>query len=218
MVDNHGETSMRRRPPASPNPRTAPPGRVRIVAGKWRGRFLQVADLPELRPTPERIRETLFNWLAPCIEGSRCLDLFAGTGVLGLEALSRGAAGVVFVERNAVTLRALRKSIVDLMGDQTSDPGAGSPVTVHAGDALQFLQRQKPLAVDIAFLDPPYADESLEAVCGLLDERAWLAHAASVYLEKDSRGHTPSFPPGWTVRREKKAGNVHYLLLQVNKQ
>jgi len=213
---------MRRRTPTSPNSRTAPPGRVRIVAGKWRRRFLQVADLPELRPTPERIRETLFNWLAPCIEGSRCLDLFAGTGVLGLEALSRGASEVVFVERDAVALAALRKSIVDLMGDHMGDligdPGAGSSVTVHAGDAFEFLQRAEPLAVDIVFLDPPYADDSLKAVCGLLDKRAWLAPAASVYLEQDSRRHTPSFPPGWTVRREKKAGNVHYLLLQVNKQ
>ncbi|HWM29789.1 MAG TPA: 16S rRNA (guanine(966)-N(2))-methyltransferase RsmD, partial [Woeseiaceae bacterium] len=188
---------MRRRTPTSPNSRTAPPGRVRIVAGKWRRRFLQVADLPELRPTPERIRETLFNWLAPCIEGSRCLDLFAGTGVLGLEALSRGAAEVVFVERDAVALLALRKSMGDLMGDPIVDPGAGSSVTVHAGDALEFLLRAEPLAVDIAFLDPPYADDSLEAVCGLLDERAWLAPAASVYLEQDSRRHTPSFPPGW---------------------
>ena len=209
---------MRRRPPTSRHSRTAPPGRVRIVAGKWRRRFLQVADLPELRPTPERIRETLFNWLAPCIEGSRCLDLFAGTGVLGLEALSRGAAGVLFVERDAVALLALRKSIEDLMGDLMGDPQAHSSVTVHAGDALEFLQRAKPLAVDIAFLDPPYADDSLEAVCGLLDKRAWLAPAASVYLEQDSRRHIPSFPPGWTVRREKKAGNVHYLLLRVDKQ
>ncbi|MGH8168208.1 MAG: RsmD family RNA methyltransferase, partial [Woeseiaceae bacterium] len=107
--------------------------------------------------------------------------------------------------------------IVDLMGDLLGDPGAGS-VTVHAGDALEFLQRAEPLAVDVAFLDPPYADESLEAVCGLLASRAWLAPAASVYLEQDSRRRTPSLPPGWTVRREKKAGNVHYLLLDVNKQ
>ena len=196
---------------------TAPPGRVRIVAGKWRRRFVEVADLPELRPTSGRIRETLFNWLAPCIEGSRCLDLFAGTGVLGFEALSRGAAEAVFVERDAVALAALRKSIDDLLGDLIGDPGARS-VTVHAGDALEFLQRAEPLAVDVAFLDPPYADQSLEAVCGLLDSRAWLAPAACVYLEQDSRRRTPSFPPGWTVRHEKKAGNVHYLLLDVNKQ
>src|SRR5690606_34371286 len=99
------------RPSTSRKPGAAPPGRVRIVAGKWRGRFLPVIDADELRPTPERVRETLFNWLAPRIAGSRCLDLFAGTGVLGLEALSRGAADAILVERNRQASDALRKSI-----------------------------------------------------------------------------------------------------------
>jgi 16S rRNA (guanine966-N2)-methyltransferase len=187
---------------------TAPPGRVRIVAGKWRGRFLPVLDLPDLRPTSERIRETLFNWLAQRIEGSRCLDLFAGTGVLGLEALSRGAAELVLVERSNDAIEALRKSVAVL-----DAKGA----VVHAGDALAYLRRQEPEPMDIVFLDPPFADESLTEVCSLLDERSWLAPDASVYLERDARRIGPELPHGWTVRREKKAGNVRYSLLDVHR-
>lgn len=160
--------------------------------------------MPQLRPTSERIRETLFDWLAPRIEGSRCLDLFAGTGALGLEALSRGAAEVVLVEKHPEALKALRKSIDDF----------GASVTVHAGDAFEYLRRAEPAPMDVVFLDPPYADTSLEVLCGLLDGRAWLSAGASVYLEQDSRQQLPAFPPGWTVRREKKAGNVRYLLLE----
>ena len=187
---------------------TAPPGRVRIVAGKWRGRFLPVADLPELRPTSERIRETLFNWLAPRIEGSRCLDLFAGTGVLGLEALSRGAAEVVLVERSTEATGVLRASIKLL--------NAGG-ASVHAGDAITYLGRQQPVPMDIVFLDPPFAVESIGEVCALLNERSWLAPGAWVYVEQDARRPGYELPDGWTVRREKKAGNVRYSLLDTHR-
>src|SRR5210317_748781 len=108
-----GETMTTKSGAASKKPR---PGRLRIVAGKWRSRLLDIADVPGLRPTSERIRETLFNWLAPTIQGARCLDLFAGTGALGLEALSRGAAETVFVEKSAAACSTLKKNIASLDG------------------------------------------------------------------------------------------------------
>lgn len=182
-----------------------PPGRVRIVAGKWRGRFLTVADVPGLRPTPERIRETLFNWLAPRIEGSRCLDLFAGTGVLGLEALSRGAAVAVLIERSAAAVRALRESVAAL--------GAEGAV-IHEGDAWEFLRGRGEASCDVAFLDPPYADERLAEVCDLLAGNDWLAPNAVVYYEQLRGRAPPALPEGWSVLREKTAGNVRYCLLE----
>jgi 16S rRNA (guanine966-N2)-methyltransferase len=189
-------------------PGAARPGRVRIVAGKWRGRFLPVADVAELRPTSERIRETVFNWLAPEIEGSRCLDLFAGTGVLGFEALSRGAAETVFVERSGEASDVLRQSIRQL--------GATS-ATVVCGDAIDHLCHAAPSPMDIVFLDPPFAGQSAEQLCSLLDSKNWLARRATVYLEQDARQSIPALPGGWTVRREKKAGNVRYSLLDAER-
>jgi 16S rRNA (guanine966-N2)-methyltransferase len=181
---------------------------VRIVAGKWRGRFLPVADVAELRPTSERIRETVFNWLAPEIEGSRCLDLFAGTGVLGFEALSRGAAAAVLVERSGKACDALRQSARYL--------GATSAEIVCA-DALDHLRRAIPSPMNIVFLDPPFGGQSPEQVLTLLHGRKWLAPRAAVYLEQDAGASIPSLPAGWTVRREKKAGNVRYSLLDVER-
>jgi 16S rRNA (guanine966-N2)-methyltransferase len=159
-----------------------------------------------LRPTPERIRETLFNWLAPCIEGSRCLDLFAGTGVLGFEALSRGAAEALLVERSKAAAEALCQSIDRLGADNA---------TVHAGDAREYLRRAEPRAWDIVFLDPPYADASLAELCRLLADRPWLAGGASVYFEQDSRKDLPVLPEGFSLRREKRAGSVRYCLVHV---
>lgn len=182
-----------------------PPGRVRIVAGKWRGRFVTVADVPGLRPTPERIRETLFNWLAPRIEGSRCFDLFAGTGVLGLEALSRGAAAVTFIERSAAAVRALRESVTGLRAD-----GAA----IREGDAWEVLRGRGEATCDIAFLDPPYADERLGEACALLAENGWLAPKAVVYYEQLRGREPPALPEGWRVLRENTAGNVRYCLLE----
>jgi len=111
------------------------PGRLRIVAGKWRSRLLQIIDEPELRPTPERIRETLFNWLSPATAGARCLDLFAGTGVLGIEALSRGAAHVVFIEKSATLAGAIRKNLTELKATNTE---------VYQKDALDYLSKADP--------------------------------------------------------------------------
>lgn len=197
---------MTKRPPSFRTPAAPRPGRVRIVAGKWRGRFLPVSDVPGLRPTSERIRETVFNWLAPEIEGSRCLDLFAGTGVLGFEALSRGAAAAVFVERSGKACDALRQSALRL---------GASPATIVCREALGHLRHAPPSPMNIVFLDPPFGGRSPGEVLTLLGGRNWLAPRAAVYLEQEASQPFPPLPDGWTVRREKKAGNVRYSLLDV---
>jgi len=181
----------------------SPSGRLRIVAGKWRSRLLPVADEPGLRPTSERIRETLFNWLAPTIEGSRCLDLYAGSGALGLEALSRGASEVVFVDNSAGVATVLEQSVAEL---------AAVGAQVQKTDALSYLQRDAE-PFDIVFLDPPFAADSLEDLCRLLDERDWLAAGARVYLEQDHDRPLPRLPDGWTVLKQKTAGKVRYMLV-----
>jgi len=165
---------------------------------------VRVAGEPELRPTSERIRETLFNWLASVIEGSVCLDLFAGSGALGFEALSRGAARVQFVERSAPVAAALRNSI-DTLGAANAD--------IVEGDALDWLRCAGPQAFDIVFLDPPFADDNYEELCRLLEERHWLATDAQVYLEQNRDQSVPALPQGWQINKEKYAGNVRYSLI-----
>jgi 16S rRNA (guanine966-N2)-methyltransferase len=162
-----------------------------------------VADEPGLRPTSERVRETLFNWLTPDIHGMRCLDLFAGTGALGLEALSRGAASVIFVESAPGAAKTLRVSI------GTLDAG---DATVVQTDALAFLKSDIQQKFDLVFLDPPFADDLLEELCRLLAESGCLAAGARIYLEQDLHQIVPTLPEGWTFIREKTAGNVRYSL------
>ena len=183
--------------------RGSPSGRLRIVAGKWRSRLLPIADEPGLRPTSERIRETLFNWLQSTIEGSRCLDLFAGSGALGLEALSRGAAEVVFVENSARAAAALQESVTALDARNTY---------IHKEDALHYLNSD-PQPFDIVFLDPPFATDLIGDLCRLLDERGWLAEGARVYLEQDHERPLPPLPDGWTILKHKTAGQVRYALV-----
>ena len=181
------------------------PGKLRIVAGKWGGRFLPIADVPGLRPTAERIRETLFNWLAPTIEGSRCLDLFAGTGALGFEALSRGAGEVVFVEQSSVAIAALRQAEYVLRADDA---------LIHAGDAYRFLDDQRQAPFNVIFLDPPFAEAPLTEICELLVPHA--AKNALVYIEQDKQQPPPTLPSGWQLLREKTAGMVRYSLVSTD--
>ena len=140
-------------------------GRLRIVAGNWRSRLLQIADVPGLRPTSERIRETLFNWLAPSIHGARCLDLCAGTGALGIEALSRGGSRACFVERSSVATKVLKSNIASL---------AATNAEVLNLDARSYLGASSVKPFDIVFLDPPFQAELHAELCRLL-ARAWLA-------------------------------------------
>ncbi len=194
---------MGRRQSRGPSDRGSPSGRLRIVAGKWRSRLLPIADEMGLRPTSERIRETLFNWLVPNIEGSKCLDLYAGSGALGFEALSRGASEVVFVEHSAGAVAALKESVATL------DAAGGR---VLETDALRYLQGDSE-PFDIVFLDPPFAADLLEDLCRLLDERDWLAAGARVYLEQDHDRPLPRLPDGWAVLKQKTAGKVRYTLV-----
>lgn len=167
---------------------------------------MDVADVPGLRPTSERIRETLFNWLAPRIQGARCLDLFAGTGALGLEALSRGAAEVVFVEKSPLAAKVLRAN-VDLLGAAGAD--------VRRLDAKEFLETSAGRAFDIVFLDPPFADDRLADLCRLLDTASLVGNGSLVYLEDDRARPPVELPGGWNLLKSKNAGNVRYALAQV---
>jgi len=187
----------------------SPPGRLRIVAGKWRSRTLKIASAPGLRPTSERIRETLFNWLAPRIQGAHCLDLFAGTGALGIEALSRGAATVTFVERSREAAASLRQACDELAAD-----GA----TIRPIDALRFLDSNHDEKFDLVFLDPPFADDSLAVLCRLLNDDGHLSKGARIYLEQDKTQAPPELPEEWVIACEKKAGNVRYSLVDTPAQ
>jgi 16S rRNA (guanine966-N2)-methyltransferase len=182
------------------------PNQLRIIAGQWRGRRLSFPDLPELRPTPDRVRETLFNWLVPALPGARCLDLFAGSGALGIEALSRGAAEVVFVERQPLAIRALRENLARL------DAGCAR---VEAADALVWL-RQPGTPFEIVLLDPPFGAGLLEPACALLEQGGWLAANAWIYLEAEADWPTLPLPVRWTLHREKIAGRVAYRLARRN--
>jgi len=180
-------------------------GRLRIVAGIWRSRLLQIADVPGLRPTAERIRETVFNWLTPHVAGARCLDLFAGTGALGLEALSRGAADALFIEASAKAASTLQRNIATLEADKA---------TVCQADALKYLLAPGADQFDIVFLDPPFADELLGDLCKLLDDSSILAADALVYIEEDRAKPKVVLPRGWETLRTKNAGNVRYSLVK----
>ena len=182
------------------------PGRLRIVAGIWRSRLLQIADAPGLRPTPERIRETLFNWLADDVPDATCLDLCAGTGALGLEALSRGAARAVFVESSASVARVLQRNIDALEAHNAE---------VHVTDARDFPDANPGVRFDIVFLDPPFAAAMLEELCRLLAERRMVADGAHVYLEMSADEAPPSLPDLWVVSKNKTAGNVRFMLVRV---
>lgn len=181
--------------------RRQPPGQVRIIAGSWRGRRLTVPTGGELRPTPDRVRETLFNWLQPLLPGAACLDLFAGTGALGFESASRGAARVVLVERDQQQARQLQAQVEAF--------GAGQ-IEVQTAEVLNWLQRCED-AFDIVFLDPPYDSDLLESGLALLRARAMLRANGLVYIE-GRRGLMP--PPGWNVYKKTRAGQVEAMLVQ----
>jgi 16S rRNA (guanine966-N2)-methyltransferase len=181
------------------------PGYVRIIGGRWRGRRIAVPPGTDLRPTPDRVRETLFNWLAPGIVGSRCLDLFAGTGVLGLEAASRGAGEVVLVENDreaAARLRELARAL------------APSVARVVEADALAWLGGPAQ-PFDIVFLDPPFGAGLLDSAARALESGGWLAAGARIYLELPAVQGAPPMPAGWTLHKSGRAGAVGYHLALV---
>jgi len=176
-------------------------GRIRIIGGQLRNSRLDVPELPGLRPTPERVRETLFNWLAPVISGVRCLDLCAGTGALGIEALSRGAASVQFVERDARAAQALRDNLARLKAT------AGQVATLDAQTYLQGAAQP----FGLVFLDPPFALDLWTPLARRLEQGGWLTPAAWIYVES-ARLVAPELPANWAPHREGTAGDVRYAL------
>ncbi len=180
-------------------------GQLRIIAGAWRGRRLGFPESPGLRPTPDRVRETLFNWLQGVIEGSRCLDLYAGSGALGLEAASRGAGAVQLVEADAGVCRALRENIALLEASQ---------VSLAQQDAGAFLEHADQ-AFDIVFLDPPFRQGMLAGVIDVLHERSLVKPGGYVYIEAEAELGEPVLPEGWRLERARQAGDVGYYLVRV---
>jgi len=177
---------------------------VRIIGGEHKRRQLKVLDRPGLRPTPDRVRETLFNWLASVLPGARVLDLFAGSGVLGLEALSRGAAGCDLVEKDGGAARLIGENLAMLRLEARGK--------VHNLDAMAFLRRQPERPYDLVFLDPPYASDLLDKALAALAEPGWLAEEARVYVERPARQGAPAVPESWTLLRQGDAGEVGYYL------
>ncbi len=177
--------------------------RLRIIGGRWRGRKFRFPDL-DIRPTPDRVRETLFNWLQHRIVGARCLDLYAGSGALGLEALSRGAAAVVFIEQQRAAAAALEALLRDW---------EASSYSVRCEQAQQFLAtRPLPGAqFDIVFVDPPYGDGELAAATAAL-ERGWLRPDGRIYIEHARATALAGLPVSWRELRSGTAGAVRYHL------
>jgi 16S rRNA (guanine966-N2)-methyltransferase len=186
-------------------PASTPRNSVRIVGGAWRGRRVEFPDLPSLRPTPDRIRETLFNWLQFKVVGARCLDLFAGSGALGLEALSRGAAEVIFVETSTAAAHTL--------GAQLKRLGGLARARVQTLGAARFL-RTPGEPFDLVFLDPPFGQDALPECLAQLEAGKWLKGASLVYLENERAVGLPALPAGWQVLKSKAAGEVGYHLVQ----
>jgi 16S rRNA (guanine966-N2)-methyltransferase len=174
-------------------------GSVRIIAGQWRSRRLPVVDVPGLRPSGDRSRETLFNWIQAFIPGSICADLFAGTGALGFEAASRGASSVAMVERDANVVRHLRDSAALLEADQ---------IEITHGDALSWLDEQPPGTFKIIFVDPPFKDQLHSEVLEKIEQSNCLKQGGLVYVESPASQTTPETPGGWLSWREKVIGDV----------
>jgi len=187
----------------SPLQKNGSENRLRIIGGQWRGRKLAFPDVNGLRPTGDRIRETLFNWLAPEIAGARCLDIFAGSGALGIEALSRGAAVSVMIERDRQAANAIRSNLRILNAPAAS---------LIEGDSLQILaagNREQPY--DVVFIDPPFSLDIWQAVIDALIAGNWLAETATIYIETPA-DKLLSVPSDWTLHRDKRSGSVSYRL------
>jgi len=177
---------------------------VRIIGGDWRGRRLTVADVPGLRPSGDRCRETLFNWLQPWVLAADCADLFAGTGALGFEAASRGAASVLMIEKHPRAQQVLRQSIEQLQAVQ---------VNLHSGGAMSFIEDFKPDSFDIVFVDPPFDSNLAGLVLERLDKTGCVRRGGFVYIESPATKPV-SPPPGWRVWRDQELGEVRMQLFR----
>ncbi len=178
---------------------------IRIIGGEWRSRKLTVPDAQGLRPTPDRVRETLFNWLAPTIQGARVLDAFTGSGALFLEALSRGASTGVAIDANLDAVNNLRRNLALLQGDDAE---------VLRADSLHYLSNKAEQGFDIVLLDPPFHQDLLLSACQLLEDNNWLNKDAWIYTESEQAPSSLGVPSSWRLHREKHTGQVHYALWQ----
>ena len=200
---------MRKTPNSKPQKQTSKAmGEVRVIAGLWRGRKLSVLNAEGLRPTTDRVKETLFNWLMMDVANARCLDCFAGSGSLGIEALSRQAQAVVFLEKFANAAQQLKKNLASLKTDKS---------TVINTDTLTYLsQKNSTEPFEIIFIDPPFHHNFVPQVLTLLQQNNWLAENALIYVETE-KNHPPLLlAENWQIIKEKSAGMVTSRLIQVN--
>jgi len=184
------------------NSRSSAQGQVRIIGGDWRGRKLPVLNGEGLRPTSDRVRETLFNWLQFEVPGANCLDVFAGSGALGLEALSRGAEKVTFIELSSPVAAQLKQNLSTLKASQGE---------VVARDSVNYLAKTADQAYDIVFVDPPFHQGLMQQTVDALLQNGWLKNSqAWLYLEQEKNLAWPQFPEGWVCRKEKSTSQVKY--------
>ncbi len=180
--------------------------KLRIIAGEWRSRQILFEDSEGLRPTPARVRETLFNWLQDDLIACNCLDLYAGSGTLGFEAASRGAKSVVMVENNTQACRLIKENIVKLSASQ---------IKIIQSDVFMFLASDSE-PFNLIFLDPPFAKNMAQQTCYWLEDKGWLASNAKIYVEVESKLVLDEIPRNWQLIKTKKAGDVSYHLFERN--
>lgn len=180
-------------------------GQIRIIAGQWRGRKLPVKDLEGLRPTTDRVKETVFNWLAMDVRDTNCLDCFSGSGSLGLEALSRYAASALLLERDKSAAKQLQTNL---------DTVKASNGKVVCTDTLAFLAQPAQQEFDLVFVDPPFRKGLLEPCCENLENNGWLSENALIYVEREKELTQPNLPSNWTLIKDKTAGQVIYQVYQ----
>ncbi|MGB6976229.1 MAG: 16S rRNA (guanine(966)-N(2))-methyltransferase RsmD [Gammaproteobacteria bacterium] len=181
--------------------------KLRIIGGVWRSRKIRFLSLPGLRPTPNRIRETLFNWLTPAVRGARCLDLFAGSGALSFEALSRGAQAAVMIDQSPEIIAVLQENAALLKTNAAEFYCATFP---------QGLEQLHLTPFDIVFLDPPFRQQLLASCCQWLEQHHWLKPNALIYIEAEAELEPLPIPSHWQVLHSKKAGAVGYYLLKTS--
>lgn len=178
--------------------------KLRIIAGDWRSRQLVFEDIPEIRPTPARVRETLFNWLQNDVLGRQCLDLYAGSGALGFEAVSRGAKSVVIVENNPKACQLIKENTFKLSTEK---------IKVIQSDVFKFLAGDS-MSFSLVFLDPPFNKAMAQQTCHWLEDKNWLAPAAKIYVEVESQLVLDNMPFNWQCLKSKKTGEVGYYLFE----
>lgn len=200
---------MARRRPQRPTQKISSGNQqVRIIGGEWRGRKLNFPEIEGLRPTPDRVRETLFNWLSAYVPGGRCLDMFSGSGALGFEALSRGAIHVTMIDNSAEVIHQLRQNIQELKSQHAE---------LVTGSAVNWLETRTgdlEIQYDIVFMDPPFNKDLAPLCCLLLEQKNLLADNAMIYVETEKEMTDLQVPDNWELYREKTAGQVTYRLYQ----